>query len=39
MTSRREQILSHIATTLAPTAGIATVYQSRAEAVLQPAQR
>ena len=32
MTSRREQILAHVATTLAPTAGISTVYRSRAEA-------
>lgn len=38
MTSRREQILAHVATNLAPTAGIATVYRSRAEAALQPAQ-
>lgn len=28
MTSRREQILAHVATTLAPTAGIASVYRS-----------
>ncbi len=39
MSSKREQILAHVAITLAPTAGIATVYRSRAEAVLQPAQR
>lgn len=32
MTSRREQILSHVASTLAPTAGVTTVYRSRAEA-------
>jgi hypothetical protein len=32
MSSRREQILAHIATTLGSTAGITTVYRSRMEA-------
>ena len=32
MSSRREQILAHLATILAGTAGIGTVYRSRAEA-------
>lgn len=32
MASRSEQILAHIATTLAATAGIGTVYRSRGEA-------
>lgn len=32
MTTRRESILAHIATTLATTTGISTVYRSRVEA-------